>query len=401
VLGCGGRRWQNGPVALIRHPFHLDDPIAALAGPAAPVVPTGDALAGRLYHLFEPLASRVAGATGGGAPPVVLSADCTTALAVLAGLQRAGVDPGIVWLDAHGDLNTPETSPSGYAGGMPLATITGHADPGGLAGRLGLRPVPEERVVLAGARDLDPGEEALLAAGRIERRGVADLTAATAGPGPLYVHVDLDVAGDLPGLRYPSAGGPSFAGVVAALDRLLAASADSPVAALCVAASIDPAAAGCDETLARLRRAGWVDDPPLLVRRARLSDAGALSELWRECGLKFDAAVVPAELASCLDRDDGLVLVVASEERVVASAWGTYDGRRGWLQRLATAPDQRGRGFARRLVRLLEHRLARAGCRKVNLLIEPSNADVTGFYQALGYARDDLLFMERHLPGGV
>lgn len=58
-------------------------------------------------------------------PLLVVSGDCTTSLGVIAGLQRAGRDPGLVWVDAHGDFNTEATSPSGYLGGLPLALAVG------------------------------------------------------------------------------------------------------------------------------------------------------------------------------------------------------------------------------------------------------------------------------------
>jgi arginase family enzyme len=64
-----------------------------------------------------------------GAPPVVLSGDCTAAVAVAAGLQRRGVDPAVVWFDAHGDLHTPESSASGYPGGMALRNLLTDGDP--------------------------------------------------------------------------------------------------------------------------------------------------------------------------------------------------------------------------------------------------------------------------------
>ena len=77
--------------------------------------------------------------------------------------------------------------------------------------------------------------------------------------------------------------------------------------------------------------------------------------------------------------------------------FGSYDGRRGWVHRLATRPDRRGQGIATALVAELERRLCAAGCPKVNLLIEPDNAAVAGFYARLGYRPDDLLFMEKWL----
>ena len=77
--------------------------------------------------------------------------------------------------------------------------------------------------------------------------------------------------------------------------------------------------------------------------------------------------------------------------------FGTYDGARGWVHRLATTPDRRGHGIASALLAELERRLLAVGCPKVNLLIEPENAAVAGFYARHGYRQDELLFMEKWL----
>jgi arginase len=87
-----------------------------------------------------------------------------------------------------------------------------------IANRLGLAPVPERRIVLVGARDLDPPEVTYLAGAQIRRSEVAVLGAADLPDGPLYVHLDL---ADLPGLRYPAPGGPGPAAVAGALRMLL------------------------------------------------------------------------------------------------------------------------------------------------------------------------------------
>src|SRR5207248_10008289 len=118
--------------------------------------------------------------------------DCTTALGTVAGLQRAGIDPAVVWLDAHGDVQTLETTTSGYLGGLALRLLLGYR-PELIASRLGLRPVPEQNVVLAGARDLDPPEVAYLETSGIRRAEVTGLDPAIAADGPLYLHIDLDV----------------------------------------------------------------------------------------------------------------------------------------------------------------------------------------------------------------
>jgi arginase len=124
----------------------------------------------------------------------------------------------VVWLDAHGDFNTPAITISGYLGGMALAMLTGRASE--LSGdALGLRPVADTDVVLADARDLDPAERDALTASQV-RRVPADPAAVTSALGglgrmPVYLHLDVDVidSGQLPGLRWPSGPGPSVSQV--------------------------------------------------------------------------------------------------------------------------------------------------------------------------------------------
>jgi len=207
---------------LLRVPYHLDDRLDPF-DPGVPAdaeitadLPPGDPWA-RMAVLYE----RVAGAVRSG-PAVVASGDCTTALGVLAGLQRAGRDPSIVWLDGHADFHTVDTTTSGYLGGFPLALAVGRGDLA-LPAALGLRPVPEHRAVLVDARDTDPGEHALLADSAVVRVQLADLTAAVPD-GDLYVHVDVDVCtpAEVPDLLYPAAGGVRVDELLTAVRALVA-----------------------------------------------------------------------------------------------------------------------------------------------------------------------------------
>ena len=232
-------------MTVIAVPYHLDEHLPDLDLPLMPEeVVTAEFPPGEpwerlavLYDAVARTAATVLANTGGrGGRPVVLTGDCAISLGIVAGLQRTGADPGIVWFDAHGDVQTPETTASGYLAGMSLRLLTGYR-PELIAARLGLRPVPEHRIVLAGVRDLDPPEVTYLVGAAIGRREVADL--GDLPEGPLYVHVDMDVldAAALPGLRYPVPGGPDATQLAGALRVLLAT---GQVAALGLACTWHP-----------------------------------------------------------------------------------------------------------------------------------------------------------------
>jgi arginase len=183
--------------------------------------------------------------------------DCTVALGVVAGLQRAGHDPGIVWFDAHGDVQTMETTTSGFLGGMPLRLLVGYR-PELAATALGLRPVAEDRVVLVDARDLDPPEVSFLAHSPMRRLALAELTPDVLPDGPLFVHLDLDVVDptELPAVRYPAPGGPSLAAVVESATMLFRT---GRVVGVCVACTWSPGTVLSDQVRVLLESAlaGW------------------------------------------------------------------------------------------------------------------------------------------------
>jgi arginase len=229
---------RSGGWDLIVTPWHLDEQIPAFPIPAnvtetiCPALPAGRAPA-RMTLLYQAVADAVARA----ARPLLLSGDCPTALGAVAGLQRRYGDLAVVWLDAHGDFNTPAITTSGYLGGMPLAMLTGRA-PELFCDALRLRPVPDTDVVLAGARDLDTAERDALTASQV-RRVPADPAAITSaldrlGRTPVYLHLDVDVidSAQLPGLRFPSGPGPA----VTQIEECLAAvCATADVRAACIA----------------------------------------------------------------------------------------------------------------------------------------------------------------------
>jgi arginase len=240
---------------VIQVPYHLDEFLPDLDFPLDPAttvtveLPAAGIWA-RLAALYSAVGLAVRAAVAHEDCPVVMSGDCTTSLGTVAGLQRAGHDGAIVWLDAHGDVQTLETTTSGYLGGLPLRLLAGYR-PELIANAIGLHPVPERRIVLAGARDLDPPEVAYLASAPIRRREVADLAAEDLPDGPLYVHIDLDVidAAQVPGLRYPASGGPDSAQVAGALRMLLGT---GRVAAVGIACTWHPGHRAADRVSAEL-----------------------------------------------------------------------------------------------------------------------------------------------------
>ena len=208
---------------MILVPYHLDERLTGLESdlPEPPdVTVTAELPEGDVWARLAALYRRVADEVERQSLPVVVSGDCTVALATMAGVQRRQAEPGVVWFDAHGDVQTLETTSSGYIGGMPLRILVGYR-PELIAERIGLRPVAEERAVLVDARDLDPAEEDYLRSAAISRYQIQHIQPPG---GPFIIHVDVDVVdpSELPGLRYPVPGGPGASALVSAVEGLMA-----------------------------------------------------------------------------------------------------------------------------------------------------------------------------------
>lgn len=277
-----------GPTALIE--AGLMDRLRAiereLSGPAEASLDPAEREAGRtavnIGRLGASTAAHVAAARRANAGVLVLAGDDTASIGVVSGLQQAdgaGTPIGLVWLDAHADFNTPETSYSGILAGMPVAILAGLAGPL-WRGAAGLAvPIPTDRMLLAGVRQVDPKEETLLRSTDVRVLHPQDVCAG----GPLRIaverlantcsllclHVDLDVLDPrhVPSASTPAEGGLEIDEVVAAMETVLRT---GKVAALSVA-GLNPGAAARGErstatALALLERAvaAWdrVPGPP-------------------------------------------------------------------------------------------------------------------------------------------
>jgi arginase len=162
---------------------------------------SGASEAGAGFELIRLVAARARQAIADGAFPVLLSGSCFAGLGMAAGMGESS--PGVVWFDAHGDFNTPDSSVDGYFDGMGLAMMIGDAWQSLSESSMEGTVVPESAVVLAGARDFDPLEQQRLKRSDVRHLPPAEIDAdnavarAVEGLDPdvtgLYLHLDLDV----------------------------------------------------------------------------------------------------------------------------------------------------------------------------------------------------------------
>lgn len=176
-LGAGRRGTDMGPSALhvaglvpaIHRLGHTVADIHSIGSPSFEEQahgPDNVRFLPEISRVCERLADRVAGVVERGCFPLVLGGDHSIAIGTISGLARSfrarGERLGVIWVDAHADMNTPETSPSGNIHGMPLACLLGHGPPeltGLVGGGPALRP---EDVAIVGVRDVDGTETALV-----------------------------------------------------------------------------------------------------------------------------------------------------------------------------------------------------------------------------------------------
>ncbi|RLM57501.1 arginase [Halobellus sp. Atlit-31R] len=179
------------------------------------------------------LADRVADALAAEELPLVLGGDHSVAIGSVTGSAR-DADVGLVWFDAHGDFNTPETSPSGNVHGMPLAAVLGVGEFAGVgwATAAGLSP---ENVAIVGLRDVDERERTAIAdsgvtaftMSDIDERGITSvvddaLDVATDGTDGVHVSLDLDWLDprEAPGVGTPVRGGVTYREAHSALEAV-------------------------------------------------------------------------------------------------------------------------------------------------------------------------------------
>lgn len=234
-LGQGRRGVDMGPSA-IRY-AGLDERLQSLGfqvrdhGNVETAVPEATAMRDERARFLpeirktcERIAAKVVEELRAGAVPLVLGGDHSVALGTLGGLASVHGPGGVLWIDAHADINTPETSPSGNVHGMPLAAALGLAGSGFDSDVWPLPALDARRVVLLGLRQADEGERRLLReAGvrvftmtEIDRIGVEramrEALDRVSGAGFVHISVDMDALDPelAPGVGTPVRGGLTY-----------------------------------------------------------------------------------------------------------------------------------------------------------------------------------------------
>ncbi|HEY2854511.1 MAG TPA: arginase family protein [Gemmatimonadaceae bacterium] len=169
----GRREWRmgRGPSYLLKHGVgsgiralghEVDAEYVEPGGVNSPNPPASTEIA-TSFSLYSVLATRVRELRSQSTLPIVLGGNCGVTLGAVSGaISESASDVGVLWLDAHGDFNTPESTTSGFLDGMSLAVLTGRCWTTLAASIPGFSAVPDANVVLAGVRDVDAAEELLL-----------------------------------------------------------------------------------------------------------------------------------------------------------------------------------------------------------------------------------------------
>ena len=133
------------------------------------------------------------------------------------------------------------------------------------------------------------------------------------------------------------------------------------------------------------------------LRAYQEQDQSEVIELWTRCGLVVPQNNPVKDIQRKLQVDRDLFLVGFTQQGIVATVMGGYDGHRGWINYLAVEPSEQRNGYGRIVMSAIESLLEAKGCPKINLQVRSSNSDIIGFYAALGYGNDNVVGLGKRL----
>ena len=133
------------------------------------------------------------------------------------------------------------------------------------------------------------------------------------------------------------------------------------------------------------------------IRSAEDADIPELVKLWEVCGLTRPHNDAPTDIAFARRGPNSAVLVAIRDHHICASAMVGHDGHRGALYYVSVDPELRGEGLGRAIINACERWLVERGIWKLNLVVRGSNLDVIGFYDAIGYTKEDTVQLSKRL----
>ena len=133
------------------------------------------------------------------------------------------------------------------------------------------------------------------------------------------------------------------------------------------------------------------------IRPFQTTDELAVISLWRKCNLTHPNNDPRKDIARKMRVNPEMFLVAESDGQIIGSVMVGYEGHRGWINYLAVDPDYRLKGLGRQLMAHAEQLLRAAGCPKINLQVRSTNQAVIAFYEAIGFANDEVVSFGKRL----
>ncbi len=137
------------------------------------------------------------------------------------------------------------------------------------------------------------------------------------------------------------------------------------------------------------------------IRQYFKKDGEQVIALWRQCGLVVTWNDPQKDIDRKMNKYPDLFLVCTTQETIIGTVMGGYEGHRGWINYLAVSPDHQRQGVGRKLMAAVESKIQALGCPKINLQVRESNSDALAFYEALGYGNDRVIGLGKRLVDDV